>query len=179
MYKFLKSYGTQAAFGFTALVVIFAIIYLNSKSISYKNAYEKAQVEVLKEENTKLAKPLTSTEIATKIVQESQAESVKPVILIAFTLVIICAISALFFPVLGLKEDRKKLIRLTIFLSGALVLWLLTYAFSNQEIAGYQGVYKAKDAKMAGALIGLIAIGIVGAVGLIVWGEINRILKDR
>jgi predicted tellurium resistance membrane protein TerC len=179
MYQFLKSYGTQLAFGITALLVVFAVVYMNSKSLSYKKAYEVAKINVLKEENTKLEKPLTTTEIATQLVQASQAESSKPVILIAFVLIGLCTASALFFPVLGLKEDKTKLIRLGVFLVGALGLWLVTYNFSNEQIPGFQGAYKVKDAKISGALIGLICIGILSAVAVIIWGEINRLLKDR
>lgn len=180
MYSFLQKYGIQLSFGASALIVLLCVLVINAKSISYPKAYSQAlEMDEVKNEAKAELKNELARENAKTIVQNSEISAVSPLLGFSEFLTVAGILLALIFPLYLMRDQKKQLIKLGAVLLGALVLWFVFYASANTEVKNIEGAYSAGDAKVTGALVGLIVLGVVAALGALVWGEINKIIQER
>lgn len=180
VYSFLQKFGIQAAFGVGALLVVLSIVFINSRSISYFEAYDIAkEYPEIKNELDPEAQNELIREASKVIVQKSEENGVGPLLGISELALIICSLLAIGFPVYLFKDDTKQLIKTGVILGGAIAIYIVFYALSSDKVANVDVAYTVTEAKVTGALIGIISLGIVAALGALVWGEINKIIKER
>jgi dipeptide/tripeptide permease len=181
MYKFLQKYGIPASFGLASFFILISVLLINSRSISYKVAFDQSiehpDVKKLSSEEEKNEKV---RELALEIVKQSEEHAVSPLLTLSLVFFIGCAVVSLALPVYLMRDDKKKIIQAVSLVVGAVVLWFVFYSFSSTDVANSSDLtFTDKDAKTTGAVIGLIVLGTIGAIGALIWGEINKIINER
>lgn len=180
MYSFLNKNGTSLAFGVSALLILICIAILSSRSISYKDAFQQAGTS---EDVAKIAEPEAKNqktrELSKEILQESDEYAVGPLLGLGQILAVVCMLVAIGFPVYLMIGDKRKLLITSAVLVSAIVIWFVFYGAASSVIPNVDFDYTPSESKTTGALVGIIILGTFVALGTIIWGEINKLIKER
>ena len=181
VFKFLYKYGLTVAFGVALLASLIGVFSIKNNTINYPEALKKAGAhkEVVEETDTD-AKGQLQREVAYNIMTKSQVNGVGSILYWALILTVVGGLSALAFPLIkGIKEP-KSLIKVGSGILGLFLLYFIGVALSDDRVKGLDSdMYTASGATFSGAIVFVIVLLIIVALGSIVFGEVVKTIKER
>ena len=180
MFNFLQKYGLSIAVSIAALISLIGIVSYNSTAIPYVEARELVNDDL---ELSKI-KDLDEQNEAMRIkaqekYKESNVNGIGTLIGLGNMLFLLAALMSFVLPIYFLKDQPKRLVKSVAIGVGALLLFFIIYKISSSEVLNVKGEFSVSEAKMTGAVVTVIVMGVISAIFSIIGSEINNFIKER